>query len=115
MTNVLQWTRITTMPASFPFGPTNPDGSAVTGIQCALLPYRSRGPSSTTAWVVATYTAGASGQAGVGSIVLAGPDAANPGTTGLQLTGAADLWARPVDGANVEPTFVARIDLLSDT
>ena len=115
MTLVLPWTRLTTKQVTFPFGPTNPDGTAVTGVECALLPYRSRGPSSTTTWVAGTFTpSSTAGQPGTGSITVAGPDAASPGASGLQLTGPGDVWARPVDGANVDPIFVARIDLQSD-
>lgn len=114
----LLWTRITELFIDFPVTPTLANGqpATITGVQCALLPYRSKGPTATTVWVDATWTPGVNGNPGTASVLVSGPDAASPGSGGLQMgNSGADLWARIVDTPETAPAFVVRLDLMSDT
>lgn len=109
----LSWTRITALEVTFPVTPKDADGNVVSiaGVDCALLPYRALGPDASTTWVGASWD----GVAGEATILVAGPDAADPGAGGLQLadgSGGGDLWARNVDNPEVDAGFVCRIDLL---
>lgn len=108
----LRWTRITSLEVTFPTTPTDSAGNPITisGVKCALLPYRAKGPSATTAWVDATDNGD-----GTYTVLVAGPDAAAPGVNGLQLadgSGGGDLWARVIDNPEDDAQFVGRIDLL---
>lgn len=110
----LQWTRISALNITFPVTPTNAAGSPVSiaGVDCALLPYRSNGPTTTTTWVASTYVAGPPAKA---TILVRGPDVAGGG--GLQIpngSGGGDLWARVTDAPEVDAQFVCRIDLMED-
>lgn len=113
----MQWTRVTEQFVDFPVTATDASGNPVTitGVQCALLAYRSKGPDASTTWVDATWTPGVNGQPGTASVLVAGPDAPSPGATGLQMgsTGA-DLWALVVDNPERVPAFVVRLDLQND-
>lgn len=114
---VLQFTRISEEWVRFPVTDTLADGTpaVITGVQCALLSYRSRGPSTSTVWKDAVWVAGTGGAPGYGKILVAGPDAADPGASGFQLGSyGGDLWARVVDNPEIIPSPVARIDLLTD-
>lgn len=117
MITVFQWTRVTSQRIDFPLTATNDDGTAgaISSVQCALLPYRSRGPSASTVWVDADWVPGTDPSTGTGQILIVGPDGTNPGASGLQLGSySADLWARVVNDPEVELSLVARIDLQSD-
>jgi hypothetical protein len=109
----LSWTRISALELTFPVAPTDAAGSPVTiaGVDCALLAYRAKGPDAATVWVAASYDAGT----GEATILVAGPDAADPGAGGLQLangSGGGDVWARVIDNPEVDAQFVCRIDLV---
>lgn len=116
MITVFQWSRITAQLVDFTLTPTLADGSPATGIavQCALLPYRSRGPDALTVWTAAaTWTDGVGGAPGTGQIFVAGPDA-NPGAGLLMGDYGNDMWAQIVDNPDTEPQFICRFDLQAD-
>lgn len=108
----LIWRRTTELLVQFPVNPVDASGVVlvISGVDCALLPYRSRGPTSSTVWKAATYATG------VAKILVAGPDAAVP-SGGFQFASTdvgGDLWARVTSSPEVDPEFVARIDLFQD-
>jgi hypothetical protein len=108
----LSWTRITELYVTFPVSPTNAAGDPVTitGVDCALLSYRAKGPDAATVWVGATWD----DVTQKATVLISGPDASPPEGT-LQLadgSGGGDLWARVTDSPEVNAAFVARIDLL---
>lgn len=109
----LEWTRISALNITFPVSPTDAAGDpiVISGVDCALLPYRSKGPTASTTWVAATYAAGEA------TVLVAGPDAEDPGASALQIadgSGGGDLWARVTDNPEVDAQFVCRIDLMED-
>lgn len=111
----LQWHRTTELLVQFPVTPKDASGNtvAISGVDCALLTYRSKGPTASTVWKAATYD----GTAGTARILVAGPDAADPGSAGFRMATAdfgGDLWARVISGSEEEPEFVTRIDLIQD-
>lgn len=113
----LKWHRTTELYVEFPVTPVNAEGASVTisGVDCALLPYRSRGPATSTVWKAAVYTPGVGGAAGSAKILVSGPDANDPGSAGFRFGDTdygGDLWARTVDNPETDPEFVARIDLI---
>lgn len=113
----LKWSRTTELYVEFPVAPKDADGNVVSisGVDCALLPYRSRGPTSTTVWKAAIYVAGPPSTA---KILISGPDASDPGANGFRFASTdwgGDLWARVTSAPEVEPEFTGtRIDLLQD-
>jgi hypothetical protein len=109
----LHWTRVTALEVEFPVAPTDAAGDPITipGVDCALLPYRAKGPDAFTTWVPAVYDS----IAGTATILVAGPDAAATSSASLQLaegSGGGDLWARVADSPEVDVEFVCRIDLI---
>jgi len=115
----LLWRRTTELYVEFPVSPTDADGNAISinGVDCALLPYRSRGPSAATVWKAAVYTAPVGDVPGSAKILVSGPDANDPGSDGFRMATTdvgGDLWARVLDVPEDNPVFIARIDLLQD-
>lgn len=81
------------------------DGSPanVVGLDAALVPPHDR-PDAATSWRATSYAAG------VGLVLIAGPDADPTGALVVPSTGA-DLWVRVTDSPEVDATFVDRIKI----
>jgi hypothetical protein len=92
--------------AHFPVTATLADGSAATisGVDVALLPYRT-GPDASTTWTPAVYANG------IATVLLAGPDADPTGALALP-TGGASVWARVVDNPEVDAAMVGSISII---
>lgn len=119
MTSPLIWHRTTELLVQWSVSPKDASGNvaSISGVDVALLPYRSRGPTASTVWKAATYVAGVGALPGSAKIMVAGPDAADPGSAGFRFATAdygGDLWARVIASSEVEPEFVTRIDLIQD-
>lgn len=115
----LRWSRVTELYVQWPVTPTDASGAPVviSGVQAALLPYRSKGPTTSTVWRTAVYNAGVGALPGSAKILIAGPDASDPGSNGFRMASSdfgGDLWARVVDNPEVDPEFIDRIDLVQD-
>lgn len=115
----LRWSRITEEFVRWTVAPTDPSGSPVSiaGVDAALLPYRSQGPTSSTVWKAAVYTAPSGSNPGSAKILISGPDANDPGNAGFRFASTdwgGDLWARVTDNPEVDPEFIERIDLHQD-
>jgi hypothetical protein len=109
----LNWTRITALYVVFPVSPTDGAGNTVSiaGVDCALLPYRAKGPDGTTTWQPTVYD----DVAETATILVVGPDVDSPPSGSLQIadgSGGGDLWARVTDSPEDDVEFVCRIDLL---
>lgn len=110
------WTRITVLQLEFDVTATeaNDDPATIAGVDCAILPHRT-GPSSTTTWKAATWMPPAGGTPGFARLIIAGPDATDPGSSGFRLPAeGADLWARVTDNPEVHPWKVVQLDMLRD-
>jgi hypothetical protein len=81
------------------------DGSAatVTGVDVALLPFRTD-PATVTTWTPAAYADG------IASVLLAGP-AADPSGALPVPVGGAELWARVTDTPEVQAVRVGFISV----
>jgi hypothetical protein len=114
----LLWSRLTEEYIRFPVTPVLVDGTPaiITGVDCAMLPYRSRGPNATTVWKAASFTAGSGSTPASAKVLVSGPDASDPGSSGFRFATTdygGDLWARVTD-TEVDPEFIVRIDLIQD-
>ncbi|MGZ4617194.1 MAG: hypothetical protein ACXV3F_00390 [Frankiaceae bacterium] len=89
--------------ADYPITVTLRDGTTVTpaGVDVALLPPRT-GPTSSTTWTAAQFTAGTA------TVLLAGPDADPTGALAVPV-GGGDLWFRITDSPEVEAVKADRI------
>lgn len=79
----------------------NGQPAALTGVQAALLPPRTR-PTAATVWVATVYAAG------VATVLLAGPYA-DPANALIVSLGGADLWLKVTDNPEVDAEYVERI------
>jgi hypothetical protein len=76
----------------------------VTGVDVALLPPRSAGPTAATVWFAAAYASGSF------TVLLAGPDA--DATGALVVPASADIWMRISNAPEVDAEKLERIIVL---
>lgn len=96
-------TRISRLYVEFDVAAVLPDGNpaTITGVDVSLLPVNTA-PDVDTTWTAAAYAAG------VGSVLLAGPDADATGALPVPAAGA-DLWLRVIDTPEVDAARVVRV------
>lgn len=115
----LRWSRVTAEFVRWTVLPVDAAGNllTITGVDAALLPYRSRGPTAATVWKPAVFVAPVGATPGSAKILVVGPDGTDPLAAGFRMATTdfgGDLWARVVDSPEVDPEFIARIDLIQD-
>lgn len=100
---VFEFTRISRKYLRIPVSAAAADGTVatLTGFDVALVPIGGRVDSSTV-WTAATFAAG------VGTILLAGPDADPTGALAIPAAGA-DLCVRVTDSPEVDVAAVCRL------
>jgi hypothetical protein len=101
---MMEFTRISRKYVHIPVTATLADGNPapLAGVDVTLLPVNHR-PDADTAWTAADYADG------VGTVLIAGPDADPDGA--LPLAADADLWIRVTDTPEVDAVKVTRMSM----